>query len=77
MSTWREGKGKGKERKQEREEGASSPFYSGSLPGCCQVTNCGEEHTWLLPGNCGVAFRQNVNICDHCEFNPCLTFPVL
>ena len=26
-------------REQEREEGPSSPFYSGSgLPGCCQVT---------------------------------------
>jgi hypothetical protein len=26
-------------REQEREEGESSPFYSGSgLPGCCQVT---------------------------------------
>ena len=26
-------------RRQEREEGTSSPFYSGSgLPGCCQVT---------------------------------------
>ena len=26
-------------RKQEREEGASSPFYSESgIPGCCQVT---------------------------------------
>ena len=32
-------------RVREREELASSPFYSG----CCQVT--GEEHTWLLPGN--------------------------
>jgi hypothetical protein len=31
-----------------REEGASSPFYSGSsVPGCCQVT--------------GVEFRQNAN----------------
>jgi hypothetical protein len=30
---------KGRARDQEREEGASSPFYSGSdLPGCCQVT---------------------------------------
>jgi hypothetical protein len=45
MSTWIEGEGKGMEKgrartreKQEikREEGASSPFYSGSgLPGCC------------------------------------------
>jgi hypothetical protein len=34
-------------RRQEREEGTSSPFYSGSgLPGCCQ-------------GTVGVEFRQN------------------
>ena len=53
MNIWREGEGTGKgksPRRQERsrrtreqeargEEGASSPFYSGSgLPGCCQVT---------------------------------------
>ena len=45
MTTWREGgKGMGREeeqvsKRQEREEGASSPFYSGpGLPGCCQVT---------------------------------------
>ena len=52
MSTWREmGEGSEKSvnnpeleertrvRKQEREEGASSPFYSESgTPGCCQVT---------------------------------------
>jgi hypothetical protein len=32
--------------------GARSPFYSGlGLPGYYWVT--GEEHTWLLPGNCG------------------------
>jgi hypothetical protein len=38
--------------KQEREEEASSPFYSRSdLPGCCQAT--GEEPTLLLPGNLG------------------------
>ena len=47
MSMWREG-GKGRTseqeskrviKEQEREEGASSPFYSGSgLPGYCQVT---------------------------------------
>jgi hypothetical protein len=46
MSTWRE-KGEGvrgqrgsrKARAREREEGASSPFYSGSdIPGCFQVT---------------------------------------
>jgi hypothetical protein len=30
--------------------GASSPFYSGS-----------GRPTWLLPGNCGVEFRQNAN----------------
>jgi hypothetical protein len=37
-------------RPQEREDGASSPFYSGpGLPGCCQVT-------------VGVEFRQNTNI---------------
>ena len=41
----KEGKGK---QESEREEGASSSFYSGLLPG-----NCGEEYTWLLPGNCG------------------------
>ena len=36
-------------RDQEKEAGASSPFYSGSdLPGCCQVT-------------VGVEFRQNAN----------------
>jgi hypothetical protein len=41
MSRWR---GEGQEdraraRRQERKEGASSPFYSGSgTPGCCQVT---------------------------------------
>jgi len=49
MTTYREGEGKWKERerewdkgararKQEREEGASSPFYSeSSRPSCCQV----------------------------------------
>ena len=36
MSTQRK---KEQEGKMEQEEGASSPFYSGSgLPGCCQVT---------------------------------------
>jgi hypothetical protein len=40
----RGGKGQGdkagaRKEEQESEEGASSPFYSGSgLPGCCQVT---------------------------------------
>jgi hypothetical protein len=46
---------RGKRERQEREEGARSPFYSQLtwlLPG-----NCGEEHTWLLPGNCGVELR--------------------
>jgi hypothetical protein len=34
-----EGKKGTRAREQEKEEGASSPFYSGSgLPGCCQVT---------------------------------------
>jgi hypothetical protein len=48
MSSWREGEGNGngegesesrrEARDQEREEGASSPFYSGpGLSGCCQV----------------------------------------
>jgi hypothetical protein len=52
MSTWREGErewgerksrngegGRAGARRQEREEGASSPFYSESgTPGCCQMT---------------------------------------
>jgi hypothetical protein len=48
MSTWRErreGSGEresklgARAREQEREEGASSPFYSESgIPDCCQVT---------------------------------------
>jgi hypothetical protein len=51
-------------RGQESKEGASIPFYSGSgLTGCYQVT--GEEHTWLLPGNYGVEFRQNANTLYH------------
>jgi hypothetical protein len=58
------GRGREKEGKRERPEraqGANSLFYSGSgLPGYCQV-NCGEEHVWLLPGSCGVEFRQNAN----------------
>ena len=39
----REGEKEGK-----RKEGAKSPFYSGTLPGCCKVT-------------VGVEFRQNAN----------------
>jgi hypothetical protein len=57
MAMWREGGKRERERAREeskkgeslkREEGPSSPFYSGLgwaillLPG-----NCGEEHTWL------------------------------
>jgi hypothetical protein len=48
MSTQRK---KEQEGKMEQEEGASSPFYSGSgLPGCSQVT-------------VGVEFRQNAIVC--------------
>ena len=60
MSSWREGEGNGngegesesrrEARDQEREEGASSPFYSGpGLPGYCQVT-VGRS----IPGYCQV-----------------------
>ena len=66
MSTWREGgrewgredrvgtreeqEPKRTRKEQERGEGASSPFYSGSgLPGCCQVT-VGRS----IPGCCQV-----------------------
>jgi hypothetical protein len=47
MTTWREGRREEPKRAREkqegnrskREEGASSPFYSGpGQPGCCQVT---------------------------------------
>jgi hypothetical protein len=39
MSTGGSRKGGARTREQEREEGASSPFYSESgTPGCCQVT---------------------------------------
>jgi hypothetical protein len=62
MTTWREGeegngergeargskRGRGKRERQERMAGANSPFYSGS-------------GYLLLPGNCGVEFRQNAN----------------
>ena len=78
----REGSGKGgsksktETRDQEREEGANNPFYSGSgLPVCWKVNvgrskpGCGQEHTWLLPGNCGVEFRQNANrSCELLQF---------
>jgi len=51
----------GKSKKQENEEGASSPFYSESgIPGCCQVTV-----GWSILGYCqvtvGVELRQNTN----------------
>jgi len=42
------GKGGREQREQEREEGGISPFYS-------------VRHSWLLPGNCGLALRQNAN----------------
>ena len=64
MSSWRE-RGSKRER-QEREEGANSPFYSGpGLPGCCQVT-VGRS----IPGCCqvtvGVESRQNTRSLGHC-----------
>jgi hypothetical protein len=46
-------KNKREVRDQEREEGASILFYSGSGLPDFLLGNCGEEHTWLLPGNCG------------------------
>lgn len=54
--------------KQEREEGASSPF-------------CSESGTPPLPGNCGAELRQNANI-PHDIFllyfvNSRLQFPLL
>ena len=47
--------------RQEREEGVNRPFYSGQAY-LAVAGNCGEEHTWLLPGTVGVEFRQNTNI---------------
>jgi hypothetical protein len=41
---------RGKRPGQEREEGASSPFYSEWV-----------RYTWLLPGNCGAEPRLTVN----------------
>jgi hypothetical protein len=62
---WRGGK-RPRER-QEKEEGANSPFYGGpGLPGYCQVCNYMEQHTWLLPGNCRVESGQNTRSLGPC-----------
>jgi hypothetical protein len=62
MAMWREGRREGEEREQEgwRESkrskrdwrGQAVPFIVGWAILLLQ-DNCGEEHTWLLPGNCG------------------------
>jgi hypothetical protein len=49
----REQEGKSKSKKtREGGEGKQTLFIL--LPG-----NCGEEHTWLLPGTCGVQLRHS------------------
>ena len=83
-----EGKGRAQEGKREAKRvreareggGANNPFYSGLpthtryRPTGLLLGNYGEGHTWLLPGNCGVEFRQNSNSghLPACEFHSSL-----
>jgi hypothetical protein len=53
-----ERKNKREAREQEREEGTSSPFYSGSgLPGCCQ----GTVRRRRIPGYCQVTMGWSLD----------------
>ena len=68
---WGEGPARGHEarersRSKEREEGTSSPFYSARTSWPLLVSHR-EEHTWLMPGNCGGGVQTEYQHLPQCE----------